>query len=833
MEFDHSTETISPDDTVPIIRIGGTGGLGLPAGNTMARPIGQGRGVLRLNTNSGRLEYNDAADVWSDIASTSYVDYVVDNASTELQVTLDSKLTNRNLTVTTDNTTAAKTTTESVTFFDGVLYNVLFTLGNSVNTPTINGIGVRLGTTPASTATFTVGANAVVPMLYVEATNTLQLMGSCHTSDSIGVNSMTDGTVAAPGWAFTSEAGVGFHRPTTGALSIVSNNGEQVRVSGVTNAVNYVELAGNIAGDGPIVGANGASNNIDLFFQPKGTGAVYTKNESSGLIFGTLNGAGATPNTQYLTFTNAASGSIPYFQSNGTDATVPIRYLTKSATGYHQFSTTTNNNILTLQSVASGVNSLTITNAATTGAPSIAVTGSDANININLTPKGAGGVNIASGPLLIGGNAGTSGQVLTSNGASTPSWQNVSVTVGSTAGVPIITTTGGVLSAGSFGTTAGTFCQGNDSRLSDTRNTTNSFVIKFDGGTNEGTDQYTFNGSAAKTINIVAGSNITLTEAAGQITIASTGSGGGTPGGSDGEIQYNNAGAGTFAGAANVKIEGGNLKMLPLASIPAAPAGGLVMFDRIHGGRHLPSVIGPAGVDIALQPALFGNSVYMWLPGAGTTLSINWGTSFISRNNGTGTGQAHPTKTSTNAMTSMNRATFSTGTTTTGAAGIQSSATVAWRGNAADLGGFFFFVRFGIETLATGQRTFVGLSANNATMAADPSLWNDTCGIGADSADTTWQIIMRGTAPTKTNTGITITAGQILDFAMFASPNGSNITCRVADAVTGTVLYDNTSFTTNLPTNTTFMYMQAHTQSTSGTTAKLLALNRMYVETDL
>jgi len=37
--------------------------------------------------------------------------------------------------------------------------------------------------------------------------------------------------------------------------------------------------------------------------------------------------------------------------------------------------------------------------------------------------------------------------------------------IGSTSGLPIITTTGGVLAAGSFGTTAGTFCQGNDSRL--------------------------------------------------------------------------------------------------------------------------------------------------------------------------------------------------------------------------------------------------------------------------------------------------------------------------------------------------------------------------------
>ena len=44
--------------------------------------------------------------------------------------------------------------------------------------------------------------------------------------------------------------------------------------------------------------------------------------------------------------------------------------------------------------------------------------------------------------------------------------------IGSTANKPIITTTGGKLSAGSFGTSQNTFCEGNDSRLSDARTPT-------------------------------------------------------------------------------------------------------------------------------------------------------------------------------------------------------------------------------------------------------------------------------------------------------------------------------------------------------------------------
>lgn len=42
------------------------------------------------------------------------------------------------------------------------------------------------------------------------------------------------------------------------------------------------------------------------------------------------------------------------------------------------------------------------------------------------------------------------------------------------------------------------------------------------GGSTEGTSKYTFNGSVGKALNIVAGSNVKLTPAAGQLTIAAT-----------------------------------------------------------------------------------------------------------------------------------------------------------------------------------------------------------------------------------------------------------------------------------------------------------------------
>lgn len=314
-----------------------------------------------------------------------------------------------------------------------------------------------------------------------------------------------------------------------------------------------------------------------------------------------------------------------------------------------------------------------------------------------------------------------------------------------------------------------------------------------------------------------------------------------TAGGSNGQVQFNDAGA--FNGAALTTVDAGGRIVhgsyydVADTNTPATPgAGTLRMFARAQARRMLPAFIGPSGIDSNLQPALFRNSVYMWVPGTGTTASINWGTNWTARNSGTSAAQAHPTKASTNALTSMNRATFSTGTTATGTSGIQSGATVAWRGNAAGLGGFFYFSRFAVETFRSDVQIIVGLSANNATLAADPSTLNNTLAIIKDAADTNWSFLSRnGTTATKTpfTTPLAVAAGTILDFMMFAPPNSSSVFVRVVNTITGEVYMDDVEITSTLPVSTTFMFAHAAIRSTTGTTAALLALNRIYVETDL
>ena len=101
---------------------------------------------------------------------------------------------------------------------------------------------------------------------------------------------------------------------------------------GVASAVNYVRAVNSVTGSPVLIDAQGTDTNIGLQINAKGTGSVAIR-------------------------------------SNSLDA-------------------------LTVSGVASAVNSLTVTNAATGSNASIAATGSDTNIGINLKPKGTGTVAV-------------------------------------------------------------------------------------------------------------------------------------------------------------------------------------------------------------------------------------------------------------------------------------------------------------------------------------------------------------------------------------------------------------------------------------------------------
>jgi hypothetical protein len=122
----------------------------------------------------------------------------------------------------------------------------------------------------------------------------------------------------------------------------------------------------------------------------------------------------------------------------------------------------------------------------------------------------------------------------------------------------------------------------------------------------------TFTGGAKGLVPASGGGTTNFLRADG--TFATPPGGGGAPGGALGEVQYNDSGA--LAGAADVEIEGGQLR-LPLIATPATPAaGGVKLFGEDFGPGTL-AFLRPDGVERLLQSDLGHFNINRWVAQVG------------------------------------------------------------------------------------------------------------------------------------------------------------------------------------------------------------------------
>lgn len=259
---------------------------------------------------------------------------------------------------------------------------------------------------------------------------------------------------------------------------------------------------------------------------------------------------------------------------------------------------------------------------------------------------------------------------------------------------------------------------------------------------------------------------------------------------------------------------------------PSSPAAGkLRTFVRNPASRVLPHWIGPTGLDTAVQPALFGNGVILFLPNHVATAPLSLGMQW----NGAGT-LSHPVQASGSLLGHMNKSRYTSAATANSSCGVRAA-----RASSMREAGFFMFTRFAISTYLSDMQIFVGMSAESNAIPGDPSTTMlSALGIGKDSADSVLQIISRthnGTA-TKTPTTYTPTAGDLLDFWMFAPPGGSDVSIRVVNRTTDTVVVDNVVVSATLPGSTAGLYTHAGGRTVQAA-AVAVDIGRIYVEQDI
>lgn len=277
---------------------------------------------------------------------------------------------------------------------------------------------------------------------------------------------------------------------------------------------------------------------------------------------------------------------------------------------------------------------------------------------------------------------------------------------------------------------------------------------------------------------------------------------------------------------------------LNFASIttPTPPGGGLDIFSRNIAGRRVLAMMGPSGVDSSLQPALFGNRVYLLSTGGGAVLSFVGGPTHTAA--GTVT---TPVLSSADFISSIAHTQIQSAASANAVAHQRVAQRMCWRGDQPGFGGWFHRHRFGIRTLSGGgtDKGLFGLVGITTTIAGTvvPADLADFIGVGFNEGETVFSAwtSRATTGQPRTTTTIPVTEGYLYELTTFCGPSDpNNIGWRLDILNPGLENRAEGTFTdtANMPLTSTFL--APHIWLGNGATASLvrLAFSRLYIETD-
>ena len=183
-----------------------------------------------------------------------------------------------------------------------------------------------------------------------------------------------------------------------GVVNLNTGNGTQFRVADTFaggTATNYFQVQGR-ASFQPVMSVVGASTDIAMQFSTKGAGnfSVWT-NGGAQQQFQVSHTASAV---NYVQVTGAATGSFPIISAQGSDTNAGLNLYAKGSARINFFNNNGANRHVSIGGNGSAaVNYLDLNGNIASNAPSIAVAGTDTNIDLALTPKGTGKVVITNG----------------------------------------------------------------------------------------------------------------------------------------------------------------------------------------------------------------------------------------------------------------------------------------------------------------------------------------------------------------------------------------------------------------------------------------------------
>lgn len=271
-----------------------------------------------------------------------------------------------------------------------------------------------------------------------------------------------------------------------------------------------------------------------------------------------------------------------------------------------------------------------------------------------------------------------------------------------------------------------------------------------------------------------------------------------------------------------------------VSSEPSVPsAGSLRLYAKSIGGRILPKILGPSGVDTILQPSFFSNGIQCYLPGTSSTPQAIGGPALTS----VGT-ISHPALTTTNLRTQTSRFNVLSGAAANSAAEARSSFLRVWRGDVAGLGGFFVRMRFAIVSAVANQRSFFGFTSSTSAIATtqETRALTNMFGIGNGLGETTLRTYQNdgsGNA-TETNLGVNFPANDstmVYDLTIFANPNDDRIYWQITNLTNGEVATGEW-LEIDLPISTTFLTWHCYMNNGGTAAAVNFDVMRIYTETD-